>query len=102
MGIESVRDPTPARDVVVEAGACGLYGNDLDISQGEFAPRAANCKRAAGLVAVAGAVLDPQAFISDRFPLDQYATAPTHLRACKRRKTFVVPWQHLLSVRRCR
>ncbi|PJN07985.1 hypothetical protein CG723_30255 [Streptomyces sp. CB01635] len=100
MGIESVRDPIPARDVVVEVGVCGLYGNDLDISQGEFAPRAANCKRAAGLVA--GVVLDPQAFISDRFPLDQYETALTRLRAGQGRKTIVAPWQHLLSVRRCR
>ncbi|WP_326777900.1 hypothetical protein [Streptomyces sp. NBC_01445] len=74
----------------------------MDISQGAFAPRSANCKRAAGLVAVAGAVLDPQAFISDRFPLDQYATALTRLRAGQGRKTIVVPWQHLLSVRRCR
>ncbi|MFD3477434.1 hypothetical protein [Streptomyces sp. NPDC058695] len=67
MGIESVRDPTPARDVLVEVGACGPCGNDRDFSQGEFAPWAADCKRAAGLVAVAGAVRDPQAFISDRW-----------------------------------
>ncbi|MFH8735753.1 hypothetical protein [Streptomyces sp. NPDC017964] len=78
----------------------------MDISQGAFAPRSANCKRAAGLVAVAvavaGVVLDPQAFISDRFPLDRYATALTRLRVGQGRKTIVVPWQHMLSVRRCR
>jgi threonine dehydrogenase-like Zn-dependent dehydrogenase len=107
--VMTVEDPVPGpRDVVVEVAACGICGTDLHILDGEFAPSLPiipghekeititgsmavlhSFERAAELF-ISG-VLDPDVFISDRIPLDDYAGTLVRFKRGVGRKILLTP-----------